>query len=312
MPSYGSVSCKYHPESPLIEDHRAGDQICSQCGLVVGDRVIDVSSEWRTFSDDTGGADKSRVGAAENSLLEGGNLSTMIGPGTGRPGETSYRNYTRPTSSNTAASDRSLINAMRIIAEMADRINLPKVITDRANKLFKMVQDGKHLTGRAHGAIAAACLYIACRQEGVPRTFKEIVAVTTVNKREIGRCFKVILRQHHVEANVELITTGDFMSRFCGNLQLSKHVQRAATLIAKKASDKEITPGRSPISITAAAIYMASQASEDKKTQREISEVAGVAEVTIRKSYKLMLERAKDLFPEDFKFHTPLSQLPKC
>ena len=93
---------------------------------------------------------------------------------------------------------------------------------------------------------------------------------------------------------------------------MPKHVQRAATLIAKKASDKEITPGRSPISITAAAIYMASQASEDKKTQREISEVAGVAEVTIRKSYKLMLERAKDLFPEDFKFHTPLSQLPKC
>ena len=176
MPGYESVSCKYHPESPLIEDHRAGDQICSQCGLVVGDRVIDVSSEWRTFSDDAGGVDKSRVGAAENSLLEGGNLSTMIGPGTGRPGETSYRNYTRPTSNNTAASDRSLINAMRIIAEMADRINLPKVITDRANKLFKMVQDGKHLTGRAHGAIAAACLYIACRQEGVPRTFKEIVS----------------------------------------------------------------------------------------------------------------------------------------
>ena len=36
-----------------------------------------------------------------------------------------------------------------------------------------------------------ACLYIACRQEGVPRTFKEIVAVSTVSKKEIGRCFKV-------------------------------------------------------------------------------------------------------------------------
>ena len=26
--------------------------ICTECGLVVGDRVIDVSSEWRTFSND--------------------------------------------------------------------------------------------------------------------------------------------------------------------------------------------------------------------------------------------------------------------
>ena len=28
--------------------------ICSMCGLVVGDRVIDVGSEWRTFSNDKG------------------------------------------------------------------------------------------------------------------------------------------------------------------------------------------------------------------------------------------------------------------
>ena len=55
---------------------------------------------------------------------------------------------------------------------MADRINLPKTITDRANVLFKMVSDGKNLKGRSNDAIAAACLYIACRQEGVPRTFK--------------------------------------------------------------------------------------------------------------------------------------------
>ena len=49
--------------------------ICSKCGLVVGDRVIDVSSEWRTFSD---GKDNSRVGWAENPLVENNDLSTVI------------------------------------------------------------------------------------------------------------------------------------------------------------------------------------------------------------------------------------------
>ena len=44
------VQCKYHPDATLIEDYRAGDQICSECGLVVGDKVIDVGTEWRTFS----------------------------------------------------------------------------------------------------------------------------------------------------------------------------------------------------------------------------------------------------------------------
>lgn len=71
-----------------------------------------------------------------------------------------------------SSSDRTLINAFREINNMADRINLPKTIVDRANNLFKQVHDGKNLKGRANDAIASACLYIACRQEGVPRTFK--------------------------------------------------------------------------------------------------------------------------------------------
>ena len=74
------------------------------------------------------------------------------------------------------------------MSNMADRINLTKTIVDRANLLFKMVHDGKNLKGRSNDAIAAACLYISCRQEGVPRTFKEIVAVSTVSKKEIGTC----------------------------------------------------------------------------------------------------------------------------
>ena len=264
------VACKFHPDAPLIEDYRAGDQICSECGLVVGDRVIDVGSEWRTFSNDKGGEDKSRVGGAENTLLGSSDLSTMIGPGRGGA---SFSSDGTPIYNNRngrqSTSDRTLLNAFRTISTMADRINLTKTITDRANVLFKMVSDGKNLKGRSNDAIATACLYIACRQEGVPRTFKEIVAVSTVSKKEIGRCFKLILKAH--DTSVELITTDDFMSRFCGTLSLPRNVQRAATTIAKKAVDLDIVPGRSPISVAAAAIYMASQASDDKRTQREIA-----------------------------------------
>ena len=76
------VVCPHHPDANLIEDYHAGDMICPECGLVVGDRVIDVGSEWRTFSNENGGdhKDQSRVGAAEHWLL-GSDLFTMIGPG---------------------------------------------------------------------------------------------------------------------------------------------------------------------------------------------------------------------------------------
>ena len=80
---------------------------------------------------------------------------------------------------------------------------------------------------------------------------------------------------------------------------------------ATRGQDLDIVPGRSPISVAAASIYMASQASEDKKSQKEIADIAGVADVTIRQSYKLMLPRAAELFPEGFKFATPIESLPQ-
>lgn len=45
--------------------------------------MIDVGSEWRTFSNEKNGVDPSRVGGPENPLLNGSDLSTMIGPGRG-------------------------------------------------------------------------------------------------------------------------------------------------------------------------------------------------------------------------------------
>ena len=83
------------------------------------------------------------------------------------------------------------------------------------------------------------------------------------------------------------------------------------THIARKAVALDLVPGRSLISVAAAAIYMASQASAEKRTQNEIGDIAGVADVTIRQSYRLICPRAPDLFPTDFKFDSPVNKLPQ-
>eukprot|EP00111_Clytia_hemisphaerica_P022683 TCONS_00066749-protein len=211
--SYGGgskLSCPNHPNAHLVEDHRAGDMVCPECGLVVGDRVVDVGSEWRTFSNESNGQDRSRVGGNENPFLSGQDLSTMVGTDRASGSGLDLQNYARyQNRSGISGSDRSLLNAIREIGTMASRINLPKNITDRANLLFKQVHDQRSLRGRSNDAIASACLYIACRQDGVPRTFKEICAISKIPKKEIGRCFKLILK--NLEANVSVITSGDFM-----------------------------------------------------------------------------------------------------
>ena len=61
----------------------------------------------------------------------------------------------------------------------------------------------------------------------------------------------------------------------------------------KKADISELTSGRGPAGIAAAALYVAALINDEKKTQREVADVAGITEVTIRNRYKELIERLK-------------------
>ena len=83
------------------------------------------------------------------------------------------------------ATDRALIAAFREITSMADRLHLEARTVDKAKANFKEVYESRSLKGRSNDAIAAACLYIACRQEAVPRTFK-VFTMNIISSRRLN------------------------------------------------------------------------------------------------------------------------------
>ncbi|KAJ0042364.1 hypothetical protein Pint_17849 [Pistacia integerrima] len=196
---------------------------------------------------------------------------------------------------------------------------------DRANEIYKKVEDQKSSRGRNQDALLAACLYIACRQEDKPRTVKEICSVANgATKKEIGRAKEYIVKQLGLETgqSVEMgtIHAGDFMRRFCSNLGMNNQAVKAAQEAVQKSEEFDIrylypkilpcgygtnpvvtirTPWdrRSPISIAAAVIYIITQLSDDKKLLRDISLATGVAEGTIRNSYKDLYPHVAKIIP---------------
>ena len=86
-------------------------------------------------------------------------------------------------------------------------------------------------------------------------------------------------------------TPQDYVGRFCGILNLLDDTQNKTTEILRQAEEKELTSGKAPTGIAAAAIYIATVVCNDRRTQREVADVAGVTEVTIRNRYKELAEK---------------------
>uniref|UniRef100_A0A5B7B3G2 Putative Cyclin-like family protein n=1 Tax=Davidia involucrata TaxID=16924 RepID=A0A5B7B3G2_DAVIN len=291
------ADCKRNTE--VVFDHSAGDMVCSECGLVLEAHSIDETSEWRTFANESGDNDPVRVGGPTNPLLADGGLSTVISKPNGATGD--YLSSSLGRWQNRGSNpDRSLIQAFKAIATMSDRLGLVATIKDRANEIYKKVEDQKPLRGRNQDAILAACLYIACRQEDKPRTVKEICSVANgATKKEIGRAKEFIVKQLEVEMgqSVEMgtIHAGDFLRRFCSHLGMTNQAVKAAQEAVQKSEELDIR--RSPISIAAAVIYTITQLSDEKKLLKDISLATGVAEGTIRNSYKDLYPYASKLIP---------------
>jgi transcription initiation factor TFIIB len=312
--SVKQLACRFHPEAILIEDYRAGDMICPECGLVVGDRMVDVSSEWRTFSNDTDSKDMSRVGAAENPLFNGDTLGTVMSLGTGAGalnelGQQKYSNGPLQMSST----DKALRSAYDAIRQMAGHIALSKRIINRAFSLFKECYEKKSVRGRSQDIIVAACIYIACRQEGGQRTIKEICAISTsASKKDIGRCFKQILKSLPNANRPESIDVKNLVPRFCSGLELHQEnlIKKAAVYIAERAKDICDIQSRAPDSIAGASIYMACAAAGEHKLMEHIQLATGAMENTIRQVYKIMRPNASELFPADFIFKCLPANLP--
>lgn len=301
--------CKKNTE--VVFDHSAGDTVCYECGLVLEAHSIDETSEWRTFANESGDNDPVRVGGPTNPLLGDGGLTTVISKPNGVSGDFLSSSLGR-WQNRGSNPDRSLIQAFKTIATMSDRLGLVATIKDRASEIYKKVEDLKSIRGRNQDAILAACLYIACRQEDRPRTVKEICSVANgATKKEIGRAKEYIVKQLEGEMGKSMemgtIHAGDFLRRFCSHLGMTNQAVKAAQEAVHKSEELDIR--RSPISVAAAVIYMITQLSDDKKLLKDISLATGVAEGTIRNSYKDLYPYAARLIPSSYAKEEDLRQL---
>ncbi|XP_047253371.1 transcription initiation factor IIB-2 isoform X1 [Capsicum annuum] len=288
--------CKRNTE--VVSDYAAGDTICSECGLVLESRSIDEKSKWRAFADESGDHDPYRVGGPVYPLLGDVGLSTVISKG---PNESNGDSSLARLQNRGGDPERALVMAFNAIANMADRLSLVSTIKDRASEIYKRLEDQKCTRGRNLDALVAACIYIACRQEGKARTVKEICSIANgATKKEIGRAKEFIVKQLKVEMGESMemgtIHAGDYLRRFCSNIGMNHEEIKAVQETVKKSEEFDIR--RSPISIAAAIIYMLTQLTDSKKPLRDISLATTVAEGTIKNAYKDLYPHASKIIPE--------------
>jgi transcription initiation factor TFIIB len=281
----------------LESDSEHGETVCQDCGLVVEEDAVDRGPEWRAF-DSAEKDEKSRVGAPTTNMMHDKGLSTNIGwqdkdaygnTLSSRQREKMQRLRTWNERFRTRDSkERNLKQALGEIDRMASALGLPENVRETASVIYRRALDENLLPGRSIEGVATSALYAAARQAGTPRSLDEITDVSRVEKDEIARTYRYVVRELNLE--IQPADPESYVPRFASDLDLSDEAERRARELLRNAKEAGIHSGKSPVGLAAASVYAASLLTNEKVTQSEVSEVANISEVTIRNRYHELLE----------------------
>ena len=189
------------------------------------------------------------------------------------------------------AIERNLKLALAELKRVASYLKLPKSVEEESARIYTLAVQRGLVRGRSMESVVAGALYAACRRHEVPRTLDELGEASGIDKKEIGRTYRFVTR----ELGIRILPSNpvEYIPRFASALKLSAETQSKSVEILEMADNSELTSGRGPTGIAAASLYVAALINNEKRTQREVADIAGVTEVTIRNRYKELLTKLK-------------------
>ena len=291
-------SCPECGSTRLMRDYESAEIVCMDCGIVVASKIADRGPEWRAF-DDEQRTKRTRVGAPLTYTIHDKGLSTMIdwhdrdiyGKSLS-PGQKAQVYRLRKWQRRIRVSDateRNLAFALSEITKIANNLNLPKNILETASVIYRKAVKERLIRGRSIQGVTAAAIYLGCRQCSLARTLEEIAQASSVNKKEVGRSYRFLIKE--LNYSIPPLKPSQYITKFSNQLTMQGKVEEIAHKILAAAKELKLTSGRGPTGIAAAASYIASVLTGERKTQREIAEIAQVTEVTIRNRYKELVDR---------------------
>ncbi len=280
-----------------FRDYLRAEVICSGCGLVLEDKMIDPGPEWRGLDHEQRMA-REHTGPPTTYTIQDRGLSAMIdhrdydaGGSPLKPRARAQMRRLRKWDKRSrifSSVERNLSYALSELDRVAGQLQLPRNVREAASVIYRKTVENGLTRGRSVESSTASAIYISCRRFGIPRTLEEMAEVTKHSKKEIGKSYRLIARGLGI--HLPPVNAMDYVPRFTSQLGLPVNVETRAVEILKQMIDRGMASGKGPVGIAAAAIYTACVLEDANRTQIEISQITGVTEVTVRNRYKDVVE----------------------
>ncbi|MGA7043444.1 MAG: transcription initiation factor IIB, partial [Nitrososphaeraceae archaeon] len=249
----------------VITDPDCGEIICSNCGMVLSDKIQESSRpEKRTFnSSDRDNRD--RTGIPTSLARHDMGLATTIAntdrDASGHKIDATMRstmNRLRVWHFRTQAytpTDKNLLQAFNELDLLKDKLSLPDASVQKAAYIYRKVQEKGLGRRRPIHTVLAAVIYIACREMEIPRTIKDISTNSNIKPNEISRLYRLLVFE--LDIRIPLVDPMKCITMISNKVNVSEKIKHhAMNIMNDDITKSQISAGKNPLGLAASILYL--------------------------------------------------------
>jgi transcription initiation factor TFIIB len=281
------ISCK---SDKMVVDESQGYNVCMECG-VVNNLYLNKNP---TFNKDGENKENSSYGCPTNFFFPKSALGTKI----------KCKGFNRITALQRQGQmpykEKSLMEELYKIQDKCRQYNITQSIIDTSKILYKKVNDSKHTKGTRKGknrimrcinrrSMIAACVFYACKLQNEPRSPKEIADIYSLEIKHVNKGYRKFMDFINLEELQHTFTSSkstDFIKRFADKLDMDEKYIKYATEISNNINKLDLASTHEPPSVAAGCLLLVVNMYSLSINKKQISEVFGISDVTISKTYR--------------------------
>ncbi len=275
--------CQDCGSSDIVHDPQRGELICTGCGVVLSEALIDHRAGVRAFTHEEK-AQRSINGLPLSQMLPDFGLSTKVSSrmnGNGVSPERAGRiERIMRWNSRSTWRRRNFTIAFTEIRRMAEKMSVPGHTRETAAIYYRKAYKHDLLRGHSIKAMVAACVFAAAKTCGFPLTLDSVLKTSAEEDRVIKRCYVLLVKTLELKPKPQNLAS--IVPRFANTLGLSTAVEQEAIKILGVTSQKLQLSGKDPKGYVAAAIYLAAKKLGETRSQQAVATTLGITEVTLR------------------------------
>ncbi|HJT47147.1 MAG TPA: transcription initiation factor IIB [Nitrososphaeraceae archaeon] len=288
----------------IVTDPQSAEIICSNCGVVISDKVEDTSHSERFVSSQVQ-IDHTRVRTRIPISLECHNVgfTTIIAKDDRDASGHKIDAAVHTTMQRlrtwdfrvqlSTSSNRNLKTAFNLLNTLKDKLGLSYAVTENTAYLYRKAQQRQFSRGRSIASVICAAIYIACRDLSVPKTMKDIAQSSNLTLKNIARTYRQLMLEFDYKVpNVDPVKC---LAKVANRTNLTEKTKRHALSILEKIVKNEISAGKDPMGLAATVLYISSIRTGENISQKQISYVAGITDVTLRNRFKDIKNQLSEL-----------------